>query len=507
MSAYVFARLYWRSSSLVILAVIGPTLVGFYKVFMLVEQRTEFEAWFFPGGSEAVLLIVPSYCGYLVGSTIVEVYNGRFSWTLPGVSRAFLSWTVGLGLILAVGTALLYQLDGGEMSLGPAFAVAALVYGLIMRAQVSGGQTMTESRLGLLVVGLLAINTITSLGMTYPLVVSALALVGAAVALRLVFHNNNVRNLKDSPRRSLVSGSTMYTSASHLGELSARAKPSSLNWSGSCLGNKVGNWVRAFEYETAGIYPLGPVNLGANLRPLFFALGAVATPAFFSFLFLLGEPMTAANLTTWLQRLYEILTAVDDSTDSIGRRNLLWLITGFCVVAWGFELATPASRDRLADLRPKFLYPLSRSRHGQIRFWSCMRANVRYLAVVFAIFYGTILLCSVGLGNGPTWSPLPIVIYPLALLFLLTPFVQAFSVCYMPKLMALRNLTLQKLATAIPFLGIAFLASYTSMHWSVVASEFFFIGQVASVVATAVLIQLLLYRRLQRHFATADLTY
>ena len=54
-----------------------------YKALEAYELHTAVEAWFFPRAAESLLLIVPIFCGFLVGSAVVEVYNGRFSWTLP----------------------------------------------------------------------------------------------------------------------------------------------------------------------------------------------------------------------------------------------------------------------------------------------------------------------------------------------------------------------------------------------------------------------------------------
>lgn len=498
MNGYAFTRLYFRPSLLVVIAFLGLPLFGVYKVFKLTELHVGYDVWYYPHRAESVLLIVPLLCGFLVGATIVEVYNGRFSWTLPGVRRDFSSATILCGAVASVASASLYHLAGGELPSAPALAVAMLWYGLMVHAQVGSGRGASKSRLGLVCVGIVGINTIAAFGMSHPILVSALALAAAATALYFVFREDNLRNLKDSPRRSLTSGMTMYSNPGHRRELAAHAKPSGRQWTNAFLGDAVGGWIKAFEYETTANYRLGPVPLGANLRPLFFAAGALAVPLVFSVWF------TGAN---WLGALYEWLLLVDVETGEPQSTNAVWLVTSLCIAAWGFELAMPANRDRLADLRPKFLYPLSRLQQGQIAFWSCVRANARYVGLVFLLFYMATFLCSLALHKGPDLSMVPTVVFPLSLVLLVTPIAQAFGICYLPKLLAVRSVTLQKVIVTVPFIGLAVLISYASIQWTTLASQFSLAGQVVAVTLAAAAIQFALYRRLQRHFAEADLTY
>ena len=191
------------------------------------------------------------------------------------------------------------------------------------------------------------------------------------------------------------------------------------------------SWAKAFEYERVGDY-----RLGANQRSLMFAAAAVAIPAIFAGLFSpeLFESVTPAEwLTIWLGRMYEWIVLVDVDTGEPRDANTVWHVTNLCFAAWAFEFAFPASRDRLADLRPNFLYPLSRFRQAQIRFWYCMRSNIRYVSLILIAFYLAILLCSLALGKTPVWSIVLPVIYPLAALYLTTPLVQIVAVCYLPR--------------------------------------------------------------------------
>ena len=354
---WVFARLYWRSYTLVMLAIISPALIGCYGMFRVTERHLGVDVWYWPHGAESVLLIVPLFSAYLVGSTIVEVYNGRFSWTLPGVRWDFLAATVFCGALAAVGTAWLYHLDGGTMSPGATGAVAAGGYGLMVRAQVSDGRDLSRSRLGLIVLWFLAVNTISSLGASYPFIVSLPALPAAAAALLFVFAGNNLRSLKYGPRRSMISGMTMYSNASHRRELAARARQDTREWAPSYLGTEIVGWVKAFEYETTGDSRLGPLQLGANFRPLLFGAAAVAVPVVFSIRGDVFEQATfAEGFTVWMQILYEWLLLVDFDTGDPQRPNIVWHVTNLLIAAYGFELAMPTSRERLADLRPKFLY-------------------------------------------------------------------------------------------------------------------------------------------------------
>ena len=118
-----------------------------------------------------------------------------------------------------------------------------------------------------------------------------------------------------------------------------------------------------------------------------------------------------------------------------------------------------------------------------------------------------ILLCSLALGKTLVWSVVPPVIYPLAALYLTTPLVQIIAVCYLPQLLSLRSVTLQKAAMIVSQVGLAALIAYVSMHWAGLAPHFSQAGQILAVVAVALATHFVLYRRLQRHFATADLTY
>ncbi len=135
-----------------------------------------------------------------------------------------------------------------------------------------------------------------------------------------------------------------------------------------------------------------------------------------------------------------------------------------------------------------------------------------------------ILLCSLALGKTLVWSVVPPVIYPLAALYLFrskmynvgtihpdsrstTPLVQIIAVCYLPQLLSLRSVTLQKAAMIVSQVGLAALIAYVSMHWAGLAPHFSQAGQILAVVAVALATHFVLYRRLQRHFATADLTY
>ena len=69
----------------------------------------------------------------------------------------------------------------------------------MVRAQVGDGRGIARSRMGLIAIGLLFINTITDLGLLHPVLVCILALGGTTAALHAVFRKNNLRNLTGSP--------------------------------------------------------------------------------------------------------------------------------------------------------------------------------------------------------------------------------------------------------------------------------------------------------------------
>ena len=508
MNAYAFTRLYWRSSMIVVLAVIGTPLIGFHKVFLMVEKHVGFKAWYFPDSGNVVLLALPFAWGFLVGASIAEVFNGRFSWTLPGARRDFGLATIFCGAVISVATPWVHHLAGGEVTPLAAAAIAAFWYALSVHAQVSTGRGLVKSRLGLIGGGLVVANAVASLGVRHPWLVSGLALAAAAAASYRVFGLNNLRDLKEGPRRSLISGFTMYTDASHRGELLAHAKPTRADWRRGYLGSSLLSWVKAFEHEQTGDYFAGAHRLGAYKRPLFFVAGAVAVPAVFGINREMFDQATMMKgLTTWVRELYEFFVLVDADSGEPIRANIVWKITSVCVAAWAFECAMPTNKDRLAGLRPKFLYPLSRRLQGQINFWFSAFANARYVGVTLAVFYTAAVLCSMTVHEAPDWSAVPSIVFPLALTFLTTPAVQAIGTCYMPRLMAFRSVTLQKISITVPLLGAAGLIGFGSAHWAALSSHFSQVGQVVAVVAAAVVIHIALNRRLQRHFAEADLTY
>lgn len=505
MNAYAFTRLYWRSSTIAVLALGVPPLIGLYRALTLVEKHLGFEAWYFPNSANALLMALPLLSGFLVGATIVEVYNGRFSWTLPGVRGDFLAAAVTCGAVTATGAAWLHHLANGAMSLVPAFSLAALWFASMVHAQVGPGGSVTRSRLGLMAVAVLTVNGMVSLGVSHPLLIGVLALAGSAAAVNRAHSADNIRGLTSSPRRSLKSAFTMYSDTRHRGELLAQRRPGGREWTHTYLADDTLGWVRALEYEMAG-----DSRFGVYQRPMALAAGAVATCAFLASTQMWDEPTLTEGLRSWLRGLYELNLLIDvDTGEALQESSMVWRVMSFIIAVWGLECALPLNSvsERLADLRPRFLYPLSRRQRGQVNFWSCLRANTRFVGMSFMAFYATALLSGLALHKGFCWSAVPSGVFPLTLLFLLTPVVQALGICYKPRLMAIHSVTLQKVvAFAIGF-SLAALIVLGSTRWVALSSQYSHLVQVTVVAAAALTIHYALWRWLQRHFARADLTY
>ena len=292
MNLRFFTAMYGRSALVFVLVFWLPVLLG---VHTAASKFTELGLvrWYFPQNANAFLVSLPLLVGFLVGVTIVEVQNGRFSWTLPNIRIKFSRATTACGIIVAGAATWLHHSLGGGVPLPSAMALAALVYVLMIRAQVGAGESLTETRFGLVALGTVLTNPLADWGSTHPLLIGGLALAGSAVILRGTFRPDRHRQLTSGQGRSLTSGFSPDPDSRPSRGFGLIAPRESL-WPQGHLGKGTASWVRALEHEDGGDSRLGVYNWPLK------AIGiSLATCAFLASVGVWGRPTLAATLLAW----------------------------------------------------------------------------------------------------------------------------------------------------------------------------------------------------------------
>jgi hypothetical protein len=481
-STPALARLYLRPSVLAEFVVWILILAGTFKGLSVIESHLQ--TWYLPHSANALLVGIPMLAGLFVGATMVEVCGGRFSWTLPGIRRGFLCSTVALGIVSAGLSAALHHVTDGTVPPLPAFALSALCYALIIMVGVTTGCGMLSSRSGLAIVGYGTVNPLASLAATYPLPVCGLALAIAAAALRRSFAPAGFRALTDGPLHS----------ASR-----PRRDP---QWTSGFLGDDAASWVKAFEFEKEE----GSL-LGVFRRPLVFTVGAVGTCGFLASVGVWGKPLME-GLLLWTQGLH-LLSRLPGAELGliVHKRDTIWMIMSYIIVFYGLECAHSIDRsgERRVDLRPRFLYPLSRRQHALVSFRICLKANLRYTSLCLAAFYATALVSGFVLHRDLDWIVVPSVAAPIVVLFLLTPAHQVFAICYRPRVIALSSVALRKTVLVLSAAGLTILIVAVSRQWMMQMYSFPPALHVMVLLVLAAASQYAFHLKLRRHFLRADL--
>ena len=219
-------------------------------------------------------LLLPAFAGAAVGQAIADLEHCSFSWTLPGLRRELLFWSISAAVMCSLVVVPFHVALGGPRGLA-IFGVAALAFclGLEVTTLLATGDRTPYIReilrampfaFFLLSHHFGLFERMTALYRMYPAPPLVIGATGAGFYLSRRFRPSSARArlsaAKDSPsgtffRRAARSAGRRWERSYLFGWLNSwiRLRSASRQWERSYLGDSLASWIRAGEYENFGM--------------------------------------------------------------------------------------------------------------------------------------------------------------------------------------------------------------------------------------------------------------
>lgn len=439
-----------------------------------------------PGQAFLLAFALPAMAGMLAGQLVQELQHGSFAWPLPGVR-----WKTALGFLLTGAAVTLLTLGlswlRGDTSPLVFFAVGLSAYGLgsLLFDPLSPWVSAVTSGVGLSI--LIFSAGWAELAVSHPLITIALvapAMVG--VSLWRTFGRTTFRRKPFHPTLGVVSAFDPEIIKRYEREKLMAAKPGRRSWRAGYLGTGSREWIRASWYETWGDGQRA-ARMFTRAWPVLLLI--VAAHAW-------RDEGGETYLVAFAKTFYHAFFRPPDEP-SFGEHPdphlLVTLTVSFFGALLAFEVPAAVASDRG--------YPLSRRDRCRIVFWGQLANLALYaLAVGLGLF---LIVQTVGwvVGYGLRLDSLPYYLRSLLATLVLMPMI------------SFERLRARSFESREPGKRAIAFHSGTLMVISVVGLWSFMVTVVSPPVVVelgvmaALLAQSLRFhrRRLEEHFATADL--